>query len=63
MTENYFRTLFLCMVGSLILLVTSHALWQGRWFSLVAGCGPLVYSSSVFRSARRYWLNEMSVSA
>ena len=43
MSENYFRTLFLCILSSFSLLIASHVLLYNPWMSLVAGCGPLVY--------------------
>lgn len=52
MSENHFRTLFLCIVASFGLLVAAHVLLNSPWMSLVAGCGPLVYYHLIYLTPR-----------
>lgn len=52
MSDNYFKTLFLCILGSFGLLVVSHVLLRSPWMSLVAGAGPLVYYHLLYLAPR-----------
>lgn len=52
MNDNYFRTLFMCVVSSFGLLVVSHIMLKSPWMSLVAGGGPLVYYHLLYLTPR-----------
>lgn len=54
MNDNYFRTLFLCILSSFSLLIASHVLLHNPWMSLVAGCGPLVYYHLLYLTPRAH---------
>ena len=52
MSDNYFKTLFNCILLSFVLLIATNAMHIGPWAALASGITPLVYYHWFYLSPR-----------